>query len=266
MPARAMWKAVLNWSEHRVPVRLYSALQDQSVRFNLLHDQDMVRVRQRLVNPHTGQAVEYKDAQRGAEVAEGLFVILQPQELAELEPEASRDIDIVGFVNSGILDQSYYERPYYLGPDGDDEAYFALAKALERQEVEGLARWAMRRKAYTGALRAENGFLMLITLRHSGQVISTSDLEPPGGRSFSEKEAKMAEQLIKALEDEFDPAEYHDEYRDQVVQLIEAKRKGQKLKLPQPEKREESQSLTAVLQASLRSVRNNGRRGAAAKT
>jgi DNA end-binding protein Ku len=251
MSARAIWKAAITLPGLRLPVRMYSAVEDRNVHFHLLHDQDMVRVQQRLVNPRTGNALTYQEARRGAEVESGTFVMLNQDELAELEPPASRDIEVVCFLEPEVIDHRWYERPYYLGPDGREEVYFAMVEALQRKNREGLLRWVMRRKRYIGALRAEGDYLMLITLRYENQVIPASALEPPLTPSYSAKETKMAEQLIAALADRFDPGQYRDEYREQVLQLVEAKRKGERIKLQPVEQRAETDSLEEVLRASL---------------
>ncbi|MBW3539361.1 MAG: Ku protein, partial [Planctomycetes bacterium] len=189
MAARAIWKGVITFDDVRLPVKLYSAVQDRNIHFHLLHDQDMVRVRQRMVNPETDETVSPTDAQRGYEVERGVFVVLHKDELEKLVPEDSRDIEITRFVDPSEINHQWYVRPYYLGPDGDDDAdYFALAQALSRQQKEGVARWVMRKKAYVGALRAEGDYLMLIALRHAGEIISASELEPPAGRKLDAKE------------------------------------------------------------------------------
>jgi DNA end-binding protein Ku len=255
MAARAIWKGVIRCDDFRLPVRLYSAVRDQRIHFHLLHAPDAVRVRQKLLNPLTGEAVEYDQARRGAEVERGVFVMLSKKELSSLEPKESRDINVVCFLDPHLIDHQWYERPYFLGPDGDTPAYFALAAALQHEQKEGLARWVMRRREYVGALHAENDYLALITIRHADEVIPASALEAPAGRGFQKREAGMAEQLLQALDDSFRPEEYHDEYRQRVVELIEAKRQGKTIELEEPEKRTESGSLADVLKASLKAVK-----------
>jgi len=255
MAARAIWKGIIRCDDFRLPVRLYSAVQDQRIHFHLLHDQDGIRVRQRLLNSVTGETVDYKQARRGAEVERGVFVMLGEQELASLEPEESRDIDVLCFLDPDQINHQWYERPYFLGPDGDNRGYFALAAALQHEKKEGLARWVMRRRQYVGALRAENEYLALITVRHADEVIPTSVLEAPAGRNFQQQEVRMAEQLLQSLDDTFRPADYHDEHRQRVLALIEAKQRGETLERDEPEEPAESGSLADVLKASLKRTR-----------
>lgn len=154
MAARAIWKGVIRFAEVRVPVKLYSAVEDRSVHFRLLHADDYTPVRQILVNPHTDEVEPYQKTYRGYPTHEGHWVMLRPEELSALEPEPSRDIEILRFLPPKAIDHRWYLRPYYLGPDGATDAYFALAAALEREGKEALARWVMRKKEYLGALRA----------------------------------------------------------------------------------------------------------------
>ena len=253
MSARAIWKGVVRFGTASLPVKLYSAVQDTSIHFHLLHDQDLVRLKQRMVNPDTGKTVNYSEAKRGFEVERGVFVVMENELLQSLEPQESRDIEITRFVPPGAIDSQWYDRPYYLGPDDEEDAdYFALVDALKRQKREGVAKWAMRKKTYVGTLRVEGDYLMLMTLRYAGQVISASELEPPAGRKLDTKELQLAEKLLSTLEDKFDPADYRDEYKDRVMELIETKAKGGKVEVKKrPKSKPKKTSLAEMLEASL---------------
>ena len=267
MAARAMWKGVLALPGLRLPVKLYAAVEDRTVHFHLLHEPDRQRVQQKMVDPESGEAVEPGAVQKGLETEPGVFVVLDHEELAGLEPEPGRDVELVQFLPAGTIDQAYYERPYWLGPDGDEEAYFALVAALEAQEREGVARWVMRKRPYSGALRARDGYLSLIALRHAGEVVLASEVQAPGGRQLDEREARLAEQLVDALADRFDPAAWHDTYRERVEELIAAKAAGRTVKVKRARARPETDSLEKALAASLAKAKKpqvSG--GAAAKT
>jgi DNA end-binding protein Ku len=239
---------------------MYSAVQDRTVHFNILDSKTETRVKQRMVNPASGKEVPKDQIQKGYEIERGRFVLLDDADLQAIEPEPSRDIEVVEFVPAGHITHQWYERPYYLGPDGDNNAYFALAEALEHRRREGFARWVMRKQRYIGALRAMDGYLMLITLRHSDEVLSVRDLPQPSGRALDQREIKMAQQLITVLEGEFRPQDFRDEYRGRVLHYIEQKAKGLKPKLVSiAEKRPAEQSLTDVLAASLKAARQQGR-------
>jgi DNA end-binding protein Ku len=228
--ARAMWKGVIRFEDIEVPVKLYAAVEDRDVRFRLLY-KGRTPVRQQMVDPLTDEPVPSEQVRRGYEVEPGRFVILDEEELAALEPEPSRDVEVTRFLDPERINHQWYDRPYYLAPDDDAGAYAALAAALARTGKEGLVRWTMRKKQYVGALRSEGDYLMLITLRRAGEVIPASELEPPQGRKLDARELKMAEQLVAALEGDFDPLQFRDEYRDRVLELIEAKASGQKVEI-----------------------------------
>lgn len=253
--ARAIWKGTIKFGSTKVPVKLYSAVQDRTVHFRMLHRKDREPVNQKMVNPETGKVVPYERIRRGLEIDRGVFVMLEEDELKELEPEDSRDIEIKRFVPPTQITHQWYDRPYYLGPDKDSDAYFALVEALKRKEKEGVAHWVMRKKEYVGALRVEGDYLMLITLRHAEEVVPASDLPAPEGRALSDKEVKLASQLISALEGDFDPTAYRDEYRDRVLELIELKAKGKRPKVRKLRpKKPPQKSLADVLSASLKAA------------
>ena len=251
MAARAMWKGVLALGRTKLPVKLYAGVQEQKVRFHLLHDKDHVRVQQRLVDPEDDAAVPGDEVRKALETEPGTFVVVEPDELAKLEPDATRDVEITRFVPSGRIHHQWYERPYWLGPDGDEAGYFALVAALRKEACEGVARWVMRKRPYVGALRPEGDHLMLIALRHADEVVLPQELAAPGGRALDAREVKLAEQLVDALAGPFDAAAYHDTYRDRVRELVEAKAKGKKPKLHRLTARKEPESLEGALQASL---------------
>ncbi|HSK18661.1 MAG TPA: Ku protein [Longimicrobiales bacterium] len=257
MAARAMWKGRIRFGDVDVPVKLYSAIKSTGgVHFRLLHEKDLEPVRQQMVNPETGKVVEYENVRRAFPTDDGVLVMLDEDELAELEPEGSRDIEITRFVDPEVITHQWYDRPYFLGPDDSASEYFALAEALRKQKKEGVARWVMRKKEYVGALRLENDHLMLMTLRHAGEVVPASVLKAPGGRALDKREIQMAKQLVEALEGDLDLAAYHDEYRERVLELVEAKAEGKVLKFPKaPKKKAADESLAAMLEQSLKATK-----------
>lgn len=261
MVARAMWKGRIRFGSADVPVKLYSAVQDRAVHFRLLDAKNKEPVKQQMVDPSTGDVVESSEIRRAFPADDGRLVVLDEEELAELEPEQSRDIEITRFVPAETITHEWYDRPYYLGPDGSESEYFALVEALEKQNREGVARWVMRKKEYVGALRAEDGYLVLITLRHAGEVVPASSLRAPSGRDLDERELRMAKQLIAAMEDDFDIAAYRDEYRDRVLDLVEAKAAGKVVKFPKAPARPKEKSLADVLERSLAAA-GKGRKSA----
>ena len=259
MAARAIWKGSLKLNSTRVPVKLYSAVQDRTVRFHILDDRSKMRVKQHMIDPDSGNEVPNEEIRKGFEVEPGTFVVLEKEDLESLEPEESRDIEIKQFVPNDAIPPEYYDRPYYLGPDGDQTAYFALAEALKNREREGVARWVMRKRPYVGALAAEGDHLLLFTLRNAEEVLSAKDLPQPGGRAPEKKELAMAKQLVELLKGEFDPKEYKDEYRKRVMEFVEKKAKGRKPKLRLVKTKPKAASLDKVLSKSIESLKKEKR-------
>lgn len=259
MTARAIWKGRLLVGDHDVGVKLYSAVEDQSVHFKLLTGKGHESVKQRIVRKDNGREVD-KEAQRKAYPLEsGEAVILQPDELESLEPPASRDIHLCRFVPVGLLTDPWFDRPYLLGPDEEqDDAYFALARAVDERHVQGIARWVMRKKRYLGALSAAGGYLMMTTLRRAEQVLAMPAIEPQKSRSPSEAELKLAVQLVESISGDFEPQAWHNEHRERLRALLAAKAQGGKVKPFKPREQAASTDLTEALRASL--AHTKGRR------
>ncbi|HEX7038437.1 MAG TPA: Ku protein [Pseudomonadales bacterium] len=253
--ARAMWKGVIRFGDQRVPVKLYAATEDRTVRFRLLHRKDQAPVTQAMVNPNDDRVVAYEDVRRAYVTSDRDLVVLDDDELASLEPEASRDIEILQLLPPAAIDHRWYQRPYYLGPDGSDAGYAAFARALADSGREALVRWVMRKKEYLGALRLEAGYLMLMSLRYADEVVSAEELDAPSGPKLNDKELDMARQLVEMLTDEFDPEQYSDQYRARVEELIETKARGGTVRRKPPARRPATADLTAALEASLKQER-----------
>jgi DNA end-binding protein Ku len=251
-----MWKGVIALGDERVPVKLYAGAQDRKVHFRLLSSSTLNPVQQRMVSSKTGREVPADKIQKGYATEDGRFVILTEEELAELEPEPSREIHLTHFLPPEAIDSGWYDRPYFLGPDGDAAGYGALVDALESEGKEGIARWVMRKKEYVGALRVEGRNLALVTLRRVGEVLEASELPAPAGRKPEAAEIRMAEQLVGALAGDFDPGEFKDEYRKRVLEFVKAKAKGRAPK-PKPFAREPAQDadLAAKLEESLAAMK-----------
>lgn len=259
MAARAIWKGQLKIGSVKVPVKLYSAVSDRTVRFHILDDRQEKRVKQHMVIPDTGEEVEPSEIQKGYEIEPGRFVFVTEEDLESVVPKPSRDIEVNEFVPPEAISQQWYERPYYLAPDGDVKGYFALTEALSNREREGIAHWVMRNKSYVGALRAEGDYLMLITLRSEAEVISANDLPKPAGREPTQKELAMAKQLISLLEGEFIASDYKDEYRERVMEFIERKAKGKAPRLKAVKTKRKAGSLDSVLARSIQSLKKGKR-------
>lgn len=255
MAARAIWSGTIKIGSSSLPVKLYSAVEDRSIHFHILDAKAKSRVKQHMVNPETGAEVAGEDIRKGYEVERGTFVLLDDDELESLAPKPSKDIEITRFVPAGHISHLWYDRPYYLGPDGDSEDYFAFAQALKKEDREAVARWVMRGKSYAGALRVNGDYLVLITLHHADEVLSDRDLPAPHTRDLNDKELRMARELVGALEGELNFEQFRDEYRDRVLKFIEAKAKGRKPRLRAARAKRATTSLANSLARSLAAMK-----------
>jgi DNA end-binding protein Ku len=259
MAARAIWKGQLKIGTTKVPVKLYSAVQDRTIRFNILDDRHKVRVKQHMIDPDSGEEVPTEEIQKGYEIEPGRFVILTASDLEALQPPPSRDIELEEFVDQDEISQQWFERPYYLGPDDGDKEYFALAEALTNQKKEGVAHWVMRNKYYSGALRSIDGYLYLFTLRDAKEVISADDLAKPTGAAPTQKELAMATQLVEMLRGDFDAADYKDEYRERVEKFIQQKAKGRAPRLQAVKTKRRTDALGTALEKSIAALKKGKR-------
>lgn len=252
---RAIWKGRLRVGSQEVGVKLYSAIEDRKVRFRLLHASDHAPVEQRIVRKDDGKEVAKEDRRKAYPLGHDTAVILQPEELARLEPPESREITLCRFVPNSLVGDQWYDRPYYLGPDEDEQSYFALSQALQKRELVGIARWVMRKKRYLGVLEVNDGYLVMITLRRAEQVLSFSGIEPTKAAAPTPNELKLAEQLVSSIAGDFQPERWEDEYRKRLCQLIEAKTHGKHIEPVKPRRRPAQASLAESLKASIAAAR-----------
>lgn len=255
MAARAIWKGVLTFGKVEVPVKLYSAVESRTIRFRLLHRKDKQPIRQVMVNPEDDTVVPHSDIERAYRTESGAQVLISQDELEEVRPQPSRTIEVLNFLPHQAIDHRWYDRPYYLGPDGHEDAYSALTEALQDSGQEGLAHWVMRNKEYYGALRLYRGYPMLMALRFREEVVSSSELQAPRGKDLDTRELDMARQLVSMLEADFEPEDYQDDYQHRVEEMLEKKRKGGRIKHPARRQKKSSEDLSAALEASLKGAK-----------
>ena len=255
MEARAIWKGDLQLANHRVPVKFYSAVEARGVHFRLLHASDNVPVTQQMFDAKTGKAVPREQVQKGYEVEEGVFVLLKPTEIAQTDPKPSRSIAVSTFLPSTAIPPAWFNRPYYLGPDGDEDSYYALAAALQDTDRVGVAQWVMRKKTYDGALVSHKGVLMMLTLHHQDEILALDHVHADSSLVLDPKEVKLAQQLVAALEAPFEPEAYHNEYRERVAKLLQAKAEGGTIAVARAKAKPAVNSLSQALQSSLKAAK-----------
>src|ERR671921_474669 len=214
---RSIWSGAISFGLVNVPVKLYSAVSRKTVRFHQLNSKTGHRIAQKRVDSATNDEVPYEDIVKGYELTKESYVVITPDELEALDPEKSRSIDIEDFVDLVDIDPVFYDHPYYLVPDkGAAKAYGLLLGAMEESGKVAIARVVLRSKEQLVAIRpAPGGVLMMETMIFADEVISPEDLDDlPGAKDLkaSDRELKMAQQLIESLTSEFEPEKYRDEY------------------------------------------------------
>ncbi|MDX6607960.1 MAG: end-binding protein Ku [Solirubrobacterales bacterium] len=263
--ARAIWSGSISFGLLNVPVKLYSAVSKQNVRFRELREDDGSRVKHKRVAETDGKEVPYEKIVKGYEYAPDQYVVLGRDELSELDPKRTRAIEIQDFVDLDDIDPIYFEQPYYLGPDkGAARAYALLVHAMKESRKVAIARFVLRNKEHLAAIRPMDDVLTLTTMRFHDEVTSPSDLD---GEVFEEekpkkpekRELEMAKQLIESLASDFKPSSYRDEYREELLDLLERKAAGKALvsaptEEPKPTK---APDLMAALEESLAAVRGD---------
>jgi DNA end-binding protein Ku len=259
---RPIWSGAISFGLVNVPVKLFSAVSQQDVRFHQLHQTDGSRIKQKRVCALDGAEVPYEEIVKGYEVGPDRYVIIEPDELAALDPKATQTIDIEEFVDLDQIDPIYYEHAYYLVPDKRAEkAYTLLTEAMLRANKVAIARFVMRTKQYLAALRPAGPALVLSTMLFADEVVPLERLdglpEPGDSAQVSDRELTMAESLIESLSvPEFDPTKFHDDYRERVLDLIERKAAGETLEAPVPvEQGGKVLDLMAALEASVKAAK-----------
>lgn len=259
--ANTIWKGAISVGEVRVPVRLYSAVEERGISFHLLHEQDMVRVNQVMVDADSEEPVEPEAVTRAYHVKGDTYVSVSKSELDSIAPEASREIEIKQVLAADALDPIWYERPYYLGSDGSAPDYGALVEALAEGPWKAIARWVMRKRHYVGSLEAIAGQLVLITLRFADEVVTADVLPAPEGRALDKRERDLADRLVKTLHAEFEAGKYQDEHQQRVIEFIETKARGKapRLRLARASRVTNSDRLAEMLSASLKQAKRKQR-------
>ncbi|MGH9095708.1 MAG: Ku protein [Acidimicrobiales bacterium] len=262
---RAIWSGSVSFGLVNVPVKLVTATSPKDVRFHQLHGADGGRINQKRVCSVDGEEVDFSEIVKGYDLGGGRYVVVEPEELASVDPEANRSIDIEEFVDLVEIDPLYYGHSYYLVPDGKAEKPYALlVEAMERTGKVALGRFVLRTKQYLATLRVHDGVLVLATMLYADEVIAPADLEVPTTKATkpTQKEIDMAERLVDSLSAEFDLSKYADEHREKVLELIEAKAEGQAIAMPEePERQAPVVDLMAALEASLAAAKDGGKSG-----
>jgi DNA end-binding protein Ku len=251
----AIWTGTISFGLVTVPVKLTSATKSRDVRFNQLEEGTSSRIRYRRVSDQTGEEVPNERIVKGYEMSPGQYVVVTDEEMKAMAPKASRTIEIEDFVDLDQIDPVFFEQPYYLAPDANAvRPYKLLVEAMTELRKVAVGRLVMRSKESLVAIRPVDGVLCLETMRYADEVLPSANVLPEGEEQAdpTERELEMARQLVNALTSDFEPDKYHDEYREQLLALIDRKAAGEEIVAePVVEERGTVLDLMAALEASL---------------
>ena len=234
--ARPVWSGTISFGLVAIPVKLFHAVRRQSVSFNQLDERNLARIRYRKVNAETGEEVTDEHIVKGYEISKGRYIVIDPDELEPFIPAATKSVDLEEFVELGEIDPVFFDTAYHVAPDTNPKPYVLLARAMEASGKVAIGRFVMRNKQYTAAIRAEDGRLVMSSLAYADEVVDPGTIEELQGLAdveVNDREVAMAESLVESLTADFAPAKYHDEYREQVMALIQMKADGESFEAPE---------------------------------
>ena len=267
--SRPIWTGTITFGLVNIPVKLHTAVREQRIAFHMLHDQDNVRLRRKMICPKDNKEIHPEHIVKGYEIHKNQYIIVHPEDLEACGPKSTKTIEITDFVDLSDIDPVYYDRPYYLLPQPSAaKAYRLLLDAMTRSKKVGISKLVMHDKEYLAALRPIENVICLHTMHFGNEVVPTEQLDAPPEHKVSDRELKVAEQLIDSLATSFKPGKYHDEYHDCVLEMIQRKAHGQEVVTePQIEARPvKATDLMSALEASLAEARSHSKAGGNGKS
>jgi DNA end-binding protein Ku len=249
---RALWSGAISFGLVNAPVRMYTAISEHNVHFNLLHAKDGGRIHYKKVCDAKKHEVPDDEIVKGYEVADGEYVILTDEELAAARVDGDKVIEIHDFVPLTEIDPIVFERTYYLGPaEGAERVYALLASALESSGLVGVASFVFHDRDQLACLRVKDGALLLERMYFADEIRDGDGILPDRKPAVDKRQLKLAVDLIERMQGSFDHSKYEDRYRDRLMAIIERKRKGETITAPKVEPRSAPDDLLAALEASL---------------
>ena len=261
--ARSMWKGAISFGLVHIPVDMYPAVETKGLDLTMLDRRDFSPVGFKRYNKGNGKEVVWDDIVKGYEYKTDEYVVLSDEDLRQANVKATQTIDILTFVDAAEVPLTFYEHPYYLLPaKGGEKVYALLRETLRKANKVGIASVVMRTKQHLCALVCIGDAIVLNTLRFADEIRATDDLDLPGSTlkaaGITDKELKMALSLVEGMSEAWEPEQYHDSYREDVLALVKKKIKAKQTRTitaPAPEPAEEHGSnvidLVALLQQSL---------------
>lgn len=223
--ARALWTGSLSFGLVSIPVEIHTAVRDKGPHFRLLRKRDKSRIQFQRVAEKDGAVVAWEDIVKGYEYQKGHYIVLTPEDFERAAVKKDRVIDIMDFVEADAIDDRFFDKPYYLLPaKGGDKAYALLREAIRQSKQVGIAKFVLRDKQRLAAIETIGDAIVLSTMRFRDELAKLDEYEFPSDRGVQKRDLQMAQRLIKEFSADWDPDKYTDDYRENIMKVIEARR------------------------------------------
>lgn len=250
--ASTVWKGYITFGLITIPVRLFAAARTERVGFNQIHGVCGSRIKQQTFCPHCERVVERSELVKGYEAEKDRYVIVNDEEIKQIAPASSDNMEILEFVKADGIDPIYFDASYFMVPEeAGKKAYHLLFETMRKSGFSAIAKIAMHQREYTVVVRPHADGLLLHTMYYPEEVREVPEFRRDNNVSVKPQEVALAEKLVEGLAADFDPSKYHDEYQQRLMQMIEAKREGEPVPEEAPKKRAPVIDLMAALQKSL---------------
>lgn len=250
---RPLWKGAVSFGLVYVPVKMYAATEKKDVRFNYLHDRCKNPIQYRRYCPYCDEEVPVKELVRGYQYEKGKYVVIREEEFEKLAAEVTKSIDIMDFVDLANIDPVYYDRTYYLVPgEGGEKVYELLKRAMADTGKVAIARVVIRSRESLAALRVAEDVVVMSTMHYPDEVRESKQLQELNYKvRLHDNEVKMAVNLIESLSSDFEPEKYTNEYREALMEIIQARIAGKAVEVPAKPETGKVVDLMSALKASI---------------
>jgi DNA end-binding protein Ku len=259
--ARALWKGSISFGLVNIPIELHTAVRNHRPKFRMLHAKDKSPVRFERVCVRDGHPVAWEDLVKGYEYAKGHFVVLSKEDFQAAALEKTRTVDIVDFVKADEIDDRFFETPYYLVPTkGGERAYALLREAIRESGRIGIAKFILREAQHLAAVEVIENAIVLTVMRFADELVDVKQFDLPSDSGIRKPELDMAKALVNSLAAAWDPEKYTDEYRENLMRVIQAKVKGKKIHL-EPSEEPRQAEVVDLMERLRRSLEQGGAKG-----
>jgi DNA end-binding protein Ku len=257
--ARPLWNGTISFGLVTIPIGVHTAVKDLGPHFHLLRESDQSRIKYEKVAENDHKPVSKDELVKGYEYEKGHFVVLDERDFEKAALHKDQTIDIIDFVEAKEIDDRYFDKPYYLVPGpGGAKAYALLRDALKKSGRIGIAKFVLRSKQYLAAVEPIRDALVLTTMRFEEELVGEDAFDFPSSKGLRAADLKLAEQLIESLAAPWKPGQYTNDYRQNLIAVIEAKRKNRRAKLEAPEEPSD-QKVVDLMERLRRSLGQSGR-------